>query len=47
MKVSVMIITHSQEECIAETIESVLMQKVNFDYEIVLGEDCFTDRREL
>lgn len=47
MKVSVMIITHNQEKFIAKTIESVLVQKVSFDYEIVLGGDCSTDRRGL
>jgi len=28
---------------IAEALESVLMQDVDFDYEIVVGEDCSTD----
>lgn len=44
MKVSVAIITYNQEKFIAQAIESVLMQKVNFDYEIVIGDDCSTDR---
>ena len=44
MKLSVMMITYNHEKFIAQTLESVLAQKVNFDYEIVIGEDCSTDR---
>jgi len=43
MKVSVMMITYNHERFIAQAIESVLAQRVNFDYEIVIGEDCSTD----
>lgn len=41
--VSVRLITYNQEEYIAEAIESVLMQKVNFRYELLIGEDASTD----
>lgn len=44
MKVSVKMITYNQEKFIAQAIDSILMQKVNFDYEIVIGEDCSTDK---
>ena len=44
MKVSVLMVTYNHERYIAEAIESVLMQVTNFDYEIVIGEDCSTDR---
>lgn len=44
MKVSVSLITYNHEEYISQSVESVLMQEVNFDYEIVIGEDCSTDR---
>src|SRR5579864_5088925 len=44
MKVSVMMITYNHERFIAQALESVLAQRVNFDYEIVIGEDCSTDR---
>jgi len=44
MKVSVCMVTYNQEKYIAQAIESVLMQQVNFEYEIVIGEDCSTDR---
>ena len=43
MKVSVMIITYNHERFIAQAIESILAQQVNFDYEMVIGEDCSTD----
>ena len=44
MKLSVMMITYNHERFIAQALESILAQKVNFDYEIVVGEDCSTDR---
>lgn len=43
MKVSVCMITYNHEKYIKQAIESILMQKVNFDYEIVIGEDASTD----
>jgi glycosyltransferase involved in cell wall biosynthesis len=43
MKLSVILITYNHERFIARTIESVLAQRVNFEYEIVIGEDCSTD----
>ena len=43
MKLSVAMITYNQERFIGQAIESVLAQKVNFDFEIVIGEDCSTD----
>jgi glycosyltransferase involved in cell wall biosynthesis len=43
MKLSVAMVTYNQERYIGQAIESVLAQRVNFDYEIVIGEDCSTD----
>ncbi len=43
MKVSILIITYNHERFIAQTIESVLMQQTDFDYELVIGEDCSKD----
>jgi glycosyltransferase involved in cell wall biosynthesis len=43
MKLSVMIITYNHEQFIAQALESVLAQRVNFVYEIVVGDDCSTD----
>lgn len=42
--ISVMIVTYNQEEYIAKSIESILEQECSFPYEIVIGEDCSTDR---
>ncbi len=44
MKVSVAMITYNHEKFIAQAIESVLIQEVDFDYEIVIGEDCSLDK---
>jgi glycosyltransferase involved in cell wall biosynthesis len=43
MKVSVMLITYNHENFIAQALDSVLMQQTNFDYEIIISEDCSTD----
>jgi len=42
--VSVWIITYNHELFIAEAIESALAQKTKFDFKIIIGEDCSTDR---
>ena len=41
--VSVSLICYNQEKYISKAIDSVLMQKTKFDYEIVLSDDCSTD----
>jgi glycosyltransferase involved in cell wall biosynthesis len=43
-KVNVRTTTYNHEPFIAQAIEGVLMQKVNFDYELIIGEDCSIDR---
>lgn len=42
--VSVIIPTYNHERFIKQAIESVLMQKVNFNYEVLIGEDCSKDK---
>ncbi|MBA9025654.1 glycosyltransferase [Peribacillus huizhouensis] len=42
--VSINCITYNHEEYIADAIESFLMQKTNFDFEILIGEDCSSDK---
>jgi len=39
-----MMITYNHEQFISQALNSILSQRVNFDYEIVVGEDCSTDR---
>ena len=41
--VSVCLVTYNQKEFIKDAIESALMQKTNFEYEIVIGDDYSTD----
>ena len=41
--VSVIICTYNQEKFIAQTIDSILMQKCDEPFEILVGEDCSTD----
>jgi glycosyltransferase, family 2 len=41
--VSILVITYNHEKYIEETLESLLKQKVTFEYEILVGEDCSTD----
>ena len=43
MKVSVCMVTYNHETFIAQAIESVLMQQTDFDFELIIGEDCSTD----
>lgn len=41
--VSVFMMAYNHEKYISEAIDGVLMQKTNFDFDIVIGEDCSTD----
>lgn len=47
MKLSVFVVTYNQEKYIAQCLDSILMQNVDFEYEIVIGEDCSTDSTAL
>lgn len=44
IKVSVGLIVYNHEKYLREAIESILMQEVNFKYEIIVGEDNSTDK---
>ena len=40
---SVLFITYNHEKYLQKSLDSVLSQQTDFDYEIVVGEDCSTD----
>lgn len=44
IKVSVIIVTYNQEKYIDEAIRSVVLQNFNYPYEIIVGDDCSTDK---
>jgi glycosyltransferase involved in cell wall biosynthesis len=43
MKLNVLMITYNQERFIAQALASILAQRVNFDYEIIVAEDNSTN----
>ena len=43
IKVSVCVITYNQEKYIRQCLDSLLNQKTNFDYEVIVAEDCSPD----
>lgn len=44
MKLDVVMITYNHEQFIGQALSSVLAQQVDFDYQIVVSDDCSTDR---
>ena len=43
-KVSVCLITYAHANYLETCLQNILNQKVNFDYEIIIGDDCSPDR---
>lgn len=43
MKLNVILITYKQEDYIRQTVESILMQKTNFAFNVVVADDCSPD----
>ncbi|MCH5227132.1 MAG: glycosyltransferase [Muribaculaceae bacterium] len=43
MEVSIILLTYNQETSIKKALDSILMQKFNGPYEIIIGDDCSTD----
>jgi len=43
MKVSIILLAYNQKSYLRQAIDSVLIQQVEFDYELIIGEDCSTD----
>lgn len=46
MDISVIVVTYNQESTIARTLDSILSQVTDADYEIIIGDDCSTDGTE-
>ncbi len=46
MMVSIIVLSYNHEKFICQALESILMQKVNFNYEILVGDDASTDRTQ-
>jgi glycosyltransferase involved in cell wall biosynthesis len=44
--VSVIMITYKHEQFIAKAIEGVLMQKCDFEVELIIADDCSPDKTE-
>lgn len=44
LKLSIIVATYNHEKYIAKALDSIIMQKVNFNYEVWVGEDCSTDK---
>lgn len=44
MKISVAVIAYNQEEYIAQCLDSILMQKGDFDLDVIVGDDYSTDK---
>lgn len=42
-KVSICVVTYNQEKYIAQCLQSIVEQETNFDFEIIVGDDCSTD----
>ena len=42
--VSVFMVTYNHEKFVEKAIKSILAQETNFDFDIIIGEDCSTDR---
>jgi glycosyltransferase involved in cell wall biosynthesis len=43
VKASVLVMTYNHARLIRQAVDSVLMQRTGFDYEVVISEDCSTD----
>lgn len=46
MKVSVAVLCYNHEAFIGKALDSILMQKVDFPFEIIIGDDASTDRSQ-
>lgn len=45
--VSIIVLTYNHEQFIRQSLDSILMQEVSFQYEIIIGDDCSPDNTSL
>lgn len=45
-KVSIVVVTYNHDKYIRQALESFLQQQTNFDFEIVVADDCSTDKTQ-
>lgn len=45
-KVSILTITYNHDKFIREALDSLLAQKTDFDFEVIVADDCSTDRTQ-
>lgn len=43
VKLSILCVSYNHERYLKEALDGILMQQVNFNYEIIIGDDCSTD----
>lgn len=43
MKLSILVVTYNQENYIRQCLDSIVEQKKDFDYEVIVSDDCSTD----
>lgn len=43
MRLSVFVVTYNQERYIAQCLDGIAEQNTNFDFEVIIGDDCSTD----
>lgn len=43
MKLSILVVTYNQENYIRQCLDSILAQEGDFDYEVIIADDCSTD----
>ena len=46
MKLTILVVTYNQEQYVQQCLDSIIGQNVNFDYEIIIGDDCSIDNTE-
>jgi glycosyltransferase involved in cell wall biosynthesis len=43
-KVTIVSTSYNQEKYISQTLDSIIIQKTNFPFEVIVSDDCSTDK---